>query len=67
MNKQKLDQKDSPYNSLECEVEKKGSEVKSENLDTIHTKNCLHRGMWNGSTIWQNSAYVDVLSNHFTQ
>jgi hypothetical protein len=26
----------------------KGSEVKSENLDTTHAKSCLHRGMWNG-------------------
>ncbi len=38
-------QKDSTYNSLEYEVEKKGSEVKSENLDTIHAENCLHRGI----------------------
>ncbi len=60
-------QKDSTHNSLKCEVEKKGSEVKSENLDTIHAKNCLHRGMWNGSTIRQNSANVDALSNLFTQ
>jgi hypothetical protein len=67
MNKQKLDPKDSTYNSLECEEEKKGSEVKSENFNTIHAKNCLHRGMWNGSTIWQNPAYVDALSNPFTQ
>jgi hypothetical protein len=37
--------KDSTYNSLECEVDKKGSEVRSQNLDTIHAKNCLHRGM----------------------
>jgi hypothetical protein len=48
-------------------VEKKESEVKSENLDTIHAKNCLHRGMWNGSTIRQNTAYVDALNNPFTQ
>jgi hypothetical protein len=48
-------------------VEKKRSEIKSENLDTIHAKNYLHRGMWNGSTIQQNSAYVDVFSNPFTQ
>jgi hypothetical protein len=48
-------------------VEKKESEVKSENLDTIHAKNCLHRGMLNGSTIWQNSVYVDALINPFTQ
>jgi hypothetical protein len=48
-------------------VEKKGLEVKSENLDKIHAKNCLHRGMWNGSTIRQNSAYVDALNNLFTQ
>jgi hypothetical protein len=67
MNKQKLDPKDSTNNSLECEVEKKGSEIKSENLDTIHAKNCLHRGMWNGLTIRQNSAYVDAFSNPFTQ
>jgi hypothetical protein len=60
-------QKDSTYNSLKCEVEKKGSEVKRENLDIIHAKNCLHRGMWNGSMIRQNPAYVDVLSNPFTQ
>ncbi len=60
-------QKDSTYNSLECKVKKKGSEVKSENLNTTHAKSCLHRGMWNGSTIQQNSAYVDVLSNPFTQ
>ncbi len=26
----------------------KGSEVKSENLNTTHAKSCLHRGMWNG-------------------
>jgi hypothetical protein len=32
MNKQKLDPKYYTYNSLECEVEKKRSEVKSENL-----------------------------------
>ncbi len=31
MNKQKLDPKDSTYNSLKCEVEKE-SEVKSETL-----------------------------------
>ncbi len=59
--------KDSTCNSLECEVEKTGSEEKSENLDTIHAKNCLHKGMWNGSTIRQNSVYVDALSNPFTQ
>ncbi len=59
-------QKDSTYNSLECEVEKKGSEVKNENLNTIHAKNCLLRGMWNGWTIRQNSAYFDALSNPFT-
>jgi hypothetical protein len=40
--------KKSTYNSLKCEVEKKGSEVKSENLNTIHAMNCLPRGMWNG-------------------
>jgi hypothetical protein len=39
---------------------------KSENLDTIHAKNCPHRGMWNGSTIWLNPAYVDAFSNPFT-
>ncbi len=60
-------QKDSIHNSLECEVERIGSEVKSENLNTIHAKNCLHRGMWNGSMIRQNPAYVDALSNPFTQ
>ncbi len=60
-------QKDSTYNSLKCEVEKKGSEVKIENLGTIHAKNCLHRSMWNGSTIRQNPVYVDALSNPFTQ
>jgi hypothetical protein len=60
-------QKDSTYNSLECEVEKKGSEVKSENLDPIHAKNYLHRGMRNGSMIPQNPAYVDTLSNPFTK
>ncbi len=27
---------------------RKGSEVKSENLNTTHAKSCLHRGMWNG-------------------
>jgi hypothetical protein len=48
MNKQKLDPKDSTYNSLKCEVEKKGSEVKSENLNTTHAKSSLHKGMWNG-------------------
>jgi hypothetical protein len=32
MNTQKLDPKDSTYNSLEYEVEKKESEVKRENL-----------------------------------
>ncbi len=37
------------------------------NLNTIHAKNCLHRGMWNCSTIWQNPACVDALSNPFTQ
>ncbi len=26
----------------------KGSEVKSENLNTTHAKSCLHWGMWNG-------------------
>jgi hypothetical protein len=66
MNKQKLDPKDSTYSSLECEVENKGSDVKSEDLDTIHAKNCLHRGMWNGSTIQLNPAYVDALNNPFT-
>jgi hypothetical protein len=45
----------------------KGSEVKSENLNTTHAKSCLHRGMWNGSMIRQNSAYVDAFSNPFTQ
>ncbi len=60
-------QKASTYNSLECEVKKKGLEVKSENLNTIHAKNCLHRGMWNVSMIWQNSAYVDAFSNPFMQ
>jgi hypothetical protein len=60
-------QKDSTYNLLECEVEKKGSEVKSENLNTTHAKSCSHRSMWNGSTIQKNSAYVDAFSNPFTQ
>jgi hypothetical protein len=67
MNKQKLDPKMLHLQLLVCEVEIKGSEVKSENLDTIHAKSSLHRGMWNGSTIQQNSAYVDALSNPFTQ
>ncbi len=26
----------------------KGSEAKSENLNTTHAKSCLHRGVWNG-------------------
>ncbi len=26
----------------------KGSEVKSENLNTTHAKTCLRRGMWKG-------------------
>jgi hypothetical protein len=45
----------------------KESEVKSENINTTHAKSCLHRDVWNGSTIWQNSAYVDALSNPFMQ
>jgi hypothetical protein len=56
-----------PTTHLNVRWRKKGSEVKSENLNTLHAKNCLHRGMWNGSTIRQISTYVDVLSNPFTQ
>jgi hypothetical protein len=51
MNKQKLTQKASTYNSLECEVEKKGSEVKSGNLNTSDAKSCLHgRVEWFNNT-----------------
>ncbi len=48
MNKQKLDSKDSTYNSLECEMENKDQRKKVKTSYTIHAKNCLHRGMWNG-------------------
>ena len=35
----------SPTTHLNVRWRKRGSEVESENLDTIHAKNCLHRGM----------------------
>ncbi len=66
-NKQKLDPKRLHLELTWMWGGEKGSEVKSENLDTIYAKNCLHRGMWNGSKIGQNSVYVDALSNPFTQ
>jgi hypothetical protein len=56
-----------PTTHLNVRWRKKGSEVKSENHNTTHAKSYLHKGMWNGSTIWQNSAYVDAFSNPFTQ
>ncbi len=67
MNKQKLDPKRLHLQLTWMWGGEKGSEVKSEKLDTIHAKNCIHMGMWNGSTIQQNHAYVDALSNPFMQ
>jgi hypothetical protein len=60
MNKQKSDPKDSTYNSLEWEVEKKDQRQKYKTSNTIHAK-------MEWSTIRQNPAYVNALSNPFTQ
>ncbi len=60
-------QKTPPTTHLNVKWRKKGSEVKNENPNTTHAKSCLHRGMWNGSTIRQNSAYDEALSNPITQ
>ncbi len=67
MNKQKLDPKRLHLQLTRMWGGEKGSEVKSENLNTTHAKSCIHRGVWNGSTIRQSSAYVDAFSNPFAQ
>jgi hypothetical protein len=67
MNKQKLDPKRLHLQLTQMWGGEKRIRGKRENLDTIDARNCVHRGMWNGSTIQQNSAYVDALSNPFTQ
>jgi hypothetical protein len=68
MNKQKLDPKDSTYNSLKCEVDKeKRSEVKSENLKYNPCEELSSQEYVEWSIIWQNPAYVDVLSTPFMQ
>ncbi len=48
MNKQKLDPEKLHLQLTRMWCGEKGSEVKSENLNTTHARNCLHRGMWNG-------------------
>ncbi len=67
MNKQNLDPKRLHLQLTQMWAGEKGSEIKSENLNTIHAKNRLYRGMCNGSTIQQNSAYIDAFSNPFMQ
>ncbi len=48
MNKQKVDPEKLHLQLTQMWGGEKGSEVNSEDLNTIHAKSCLHRGMWNG-------------------
>jgi hypothetical protein len=67
MNKQKIDLEKLHLQLTRMWGGEKGSEVKSENLKYNPCKELSSQGYVEWSTIQQISAYVDVLSNPFTQ